>query len=257
MNVFVNYNKRNTFATRMELNGSSLSVYVRKNQVESDQSFDLDQIVAQYSEDHGCVALGVSEKWFAWKETTRVSYLYRMPAGRSFSSEFVIGNAVKDDGTQSGSHNVASPAWVLAQDGHYPLLFILTPYKGCSLSDCTIIWKAIEGQPNAAQFLIDGVSQASVVPVSSIKEYLSSWLPISLSGPDTISAGASAQYAISCEVPSDIYITASCGFINRAVAKSGQSLTIDTRGLQPGEKIEIKLGYKWWPGASKKTVAIQ
>jgi hypothetical protein len=180
-----------------------------------------------------------------------------MPAGKTFHSEFVLGEADKGDGESGGRFNVASPAWVLKESGMYPLLFILTPYAGCSLADCTLIWKAIEGQPDMANFLVDGQDQATAPIISSIKQYMADWLPITLNGPDTLAPDATASYAIACEVPSNIYITASCGLLNRTIARAGQQLLVDARGLAAGDKIEIKLGYKWWPGASKKAVTIQ
>jgi hypothetical protein len=256
MNILLNYNKRNTFPSKLEMTGALLSVSAGPNQSET-TTFDLNEIVAQYSEDHGCVALGSAESGLVWKETTRLSYNYRMPAGRSFSSEFVTGSAVKDDGSQPGASNVASPAWVMSQDNYASLLFILTPHKGCALADCTLIWKAIEGEPDQAQFIIDGQDQAGATAIGSVKDYLASWLPITLTGPDTIATDGTAQFTIGCEAPSDIHITASCGVINRAIAKNGQVLTLDARGLAAGEKVEIKLGYKWWPGASKKVVTVQ
>lgn len=256
MNVLINYNKRNTYPSKMELVGASLSVSAGPNPDEK-TTFNLDDIVSQYSEDHGCVALGCAERGLVWKETTRLSYNYRMSAGRSFSSDLVVGAPVKDDGTKTGSSNVASPAWVLSQDGHAPLLFILTPHKGCALSDCTLIWKAIAGHPERAQFSIDGIDQAGATSIDSIKSYLAGWMPITLNGPSSIASGSTAQFTIGGNADVDIYITASCGVINRSIAKSGQVLTLDARGLSAGESIEIKLGYKWWPGASKKVVTIQ
>jgi hypothetical protein len=259
MNIFQNYNKAKSLASRLVLQGANLTVSLGPVDAANTATFDLEEIVARFAEDHGCVALGTNSvtNGVAWFETTRISNIYRMPAGKTFHSEFVLGEADKGDAEGGGRFNVASPAWVLKESGMYPLLFILTPYAGCSLADCTLIWKAIEGQPDMAKFVVDGQDQANAPAISSIKQHMAEWLPITLTGPETIEADGSAQYTISCGTPSNIYITASCGVLNRSIAKNGQVLSVDARGLVAGDQIEIKLGYKWWPGASKKVVTIQ
>jgi hypothetical protein len=259
MNVFQNYNKAKTLASRLELTGASLSVGLGPVEADNTATFDLNDIVARFSEDHGCVALATNGMFnsLSWFETTRISNMYRMPANKAFASDFALGEAVKSDSESEGRYNVASPAWVLKENGMYPLLFILTPFSGCTLSDCTLIWKAIEGQPEMARFIVDGQDQENAAVIASIKQHMAEWLPITLAGPDTVAADGTAQYMISAEVPSNIYISASSGILNRSIAKNGQTLLIDARGLAAGEQIEIKLGYKWWPGASKKVVTVQ
>ena len=76
MNLFVNYRKVFTYSSKIELTGSQLKV---KAGFPDEQTYDLNDIIARYGEDHGCIALAIGDNTgtLIWHETTRMSYVYR------------------------------------------------------------------------------------------------------------------------------------------------------------------------------------
>ena len=263
MNLFINYRKVFTYSSKIELTGSQLKV---KAGFPDEQTYDLNDIIARYGEDHGCIALAIGHNTgtLIWHETTRMSYVYRTPMGKSYTSLLQDNYSINYDKNNAGQHNAASPAWVLTEAGNLtPVLFVMTPFRGCTVDDVTIVYHSArypdapeDHVPSTHEFYIDGVLQTNVTEMPSIKEWLSSWLPVNIDGPSSIAPNSTATFTISAATQADIYVSATCGVINRLVAKNGQTLMLDTRGLVAGDVVEIKSGYKFWPGISRKTVAV-
>jgi hypothetical protein len=264
MQVFVNYRKVFSRSAKIELNGSMLTVSSREDDA---TTYDLNEIIARYGEDHGCVALafGAIRSELVWHETTRMSSLYRTPMGKSYTSLLQDMYSINTDLAATGRYNASSPAWALNEAGNLiPILFLMTPYRGCSVDELTIVYHDVrypdapEGHvPTTHQFILNGQLLTDVPEMRSIKEWLGAWLPITFDGPDAVAADSVVQYEINADTAADLYVTATAGVINRSLAKTGQVLTLDTRGLAVGETIEIKGGYKFWPNASKKVVTVQ
>jgi hypothetical protein len=87
-------------------------------------------------------------------------------------------------------------------------------------------------------------------------EFLISWLPITITGPDTIAAGSVQEYTTVAPANTTVLLETDVGVINRSRVTNGRTFTLDTTGLEPGETVTIKAGYKFWAGASKKIITL-
>ncbi|MFN4282442.1 MAG: hypothetical protein ACK4NA_07365 [Alphaproteobacteria bacterium] len=227
---------------------------------------DLSEVIEKYAEDHGCIALCYSPKFpdeLIWHETTRFSYAERMPSNRSYTSIMEIGLSVNDTPNARGRHNAASPAWVLKQRlGATPFLYLLTPVRGCSVEDAIVVFHGADNEPGTPEknrtthdILVDG-KRTSPPPLPSLKMFLETWLPIGIDGPGQIDATTSADFHIAAPEGATVHLEATAGIINRSQARNGQRFTLDTRGLDAGDHIEIRAGYKFWSGVSSKTIVL-
>lgn len=230
------------------------------------QSHDLAEIIDQYSEDHGCIALCYtprSKNELIWHETTRFTYGERISSDRSYTSMMQIGLSINDTPQKLGRHNAASPAAILKQRlDATPILYLLTPSRRCAVEDAIIVFHGVDPDPSIPEELrtthsltLDGNLQAPPM-MPSLKMFLEKWLPIRINGPDSIRADQTEKYLLTNTHGGEIYVEATGGVLNRSRAKSGQRIQLDTRGLEAGEEIIIKAGYKFWSGISQKKIEI-
>jgi hypothetical protein len=230
------------------------------------QSYNLAEIIGRYSEDHGCIALCYTPRFkdeLVWHETTRFTYGERISSDRSYSSMMQDGLSINDTPQKRGRHNAASPAAILKQRlDATPVLYLLTPARGCSVNNSIIVFHGVDPDPGIPEefrtthsLSVDGNIQAPPM-MPSLKMFLESWLPIAIGGPDLIPADQTAKYLLTNMQGGEIYLEATGGILNRSRAKNGQQVLLDTRGLETGEEITIKAGYKFWPGISQKKIAI-
>ena len=174
-----------------------------------------------------------------------------------------VGLSINDTPQTIGRHNAASPAAILKQRlDATPILYLLTPVRGCSVGDCILVFHGVDSDPSMSDEFRTTHSLSveeelqSPPMMQSLKMFLEVWLPISLGGPDTISPDSGAEYFVSNASGGKIYLEVNSGILNRSRAKSGQSIFLDTRGLSAGEEVVIKAGYKFWPSVSKKKILI-
>lgn len=93
------------------------------------------------------------------------------------------------------------------------------------------------------------------------------FLPV-VTGPSTIPVESEASFAVQLQssegdeisLPADIYVEATSGILNRArvaLTDSGfGSFMVSARGLQAGDQIKIKAGFRYFSGAFEKIVAV-
>ena len=230
------------------------------------RSYDLATVIKAYGEDHGCIALCWSPKFpeeLIWHETTRFSCLERIASDRSYSSIMEIGPSLRDTPTTKGRHNAASPSWVLRQRlDATAFLYLLTPAKNCTVEDAILIFHDVQNDPDTAdidktihRLLVDKKVQ-SPPALESLKLFLETWLVIKIEGPEKAPPNTYVDLTANCTSGGDIFLEATAGLLNRSRAKSGQRIQLDTRGLEAGEELVIKAGYKFWPGIAQKRIVI-
>lgn len=105
------------------------------------------------------------------------------------------------------------------------------------------------------KLFVDGKLQ-SPPALPSLKLFLESWLPIEIKGPAKMKPDTIADFTIGAPEGAVVYIEATAGIINRMRARDGQKFSLETRGLETGEEIAIKAGYKFWPGVAEKRVVL-
>jgi hypothetical protein len=212
-------------------------------------SFKLSELVTKFSQDHGCIALlpkkmindEVSD--LVALETTQLSLPEKSKSGESFDSEE----------TTPGKFLSGSPWSVVnGRFRSYAYVYILTPTKDCSVDDLIIIYR----DTDSADITING-DTPSAVSIASTKQFLDAWMPISIDGPGTIKAGEKLEYTVSSTNGTIVYLETDIGIINRTRIASGKSFVLDAYGLESGETITIKTGYKFWHGVSKKVITVE
>ena len=209
-------------------------------------TFDLSEIISNYSQDHGCIAIHpvnmMDGGQLVVTETTQLSLPEKVAIGDSYTSV----------DTTTGKYYSGSPFSVInTRYRSYCYLYILTPYANCNVSDLIIVYR---DTPNAV-ILNDGSSVSSNA-ITSMKAYLDAWLPITVNGPTTITAGSSQSYTINSQEGTTVYLTLDNGITNRTKIKNGQSFLINTEGLSSGEVITVKLGYKYWASVSEFQITL-
>jgi hypothetical protein len=250
------------------------------------QTVDLQDAVYKYAEDHGCIGLGFyntstntynqNQMMYGklqFIETARLTCPYRTASLKTYSSLYIPSNAKLANGAQSqpdsytsnsaasGSFLVASPSWAMNELGYGAILYICTPYIGCTLDECTLIYRSTIGAETGntfVTFINNGVTlDPKTVPDSkSMKTFLGNYLPVTISGANSVAANSTAQYVITANTQANVYLSVSSGTINRLKCKSGKTVTLNTAGLSSGETIEIGAGYKFYPNISTYTITI-
>jgi hypothetical protein len=242
------------------------------------QIFDLQDTINKYGEDNGCIGLGYKiteinvSAPMQWMETSRLTYIYRTQANTSYASFLKPNEAMGTGNTPGpeapttntslqGLYTVSSPAWIMSELGYISLFYIITPYIGCTLDECSLIYRSTIGAEignTYAHFVLNGNTFAyNTAPDSkSMKTFMRNYLPITFNGPNTVSANSTAIYTVTANTQANLYLTVSSGTINRLKCKSGQTITLNTAGLSSGEIIELSGGYKFYPNTSKIDITI-
>ena len=210
-------------------------------------SFSLSSLVSAYAEDHGCIAIipqtmAMNSKMMVI-ETTQLSLPEKSAPGTSYTSYV----------TSEGKHYAGSPYSVIdSRYSSYGYLYILTPTANCSITDVTIIYR----DSPSANVTVLGTPIVPKGTIPSTHAFLADWLPITITGPDTVTAGDKATYTLTGTPGTTIYLSTDIGVINRSRVAEGRTVQLDTSGLEAGEQVTIKVGYKHWSGVSTKVITI-
>jgi hypothetical protein len=218
---------------------------------EAEDSFSLSDLIAKYSQDHGCIALLPKDMTsrevskFVALETTQLSLPEKTVSGNSYSSEV----------TTPGKHLSGSPYNVISgRYSSYGYVYILTPTINCAVEDLIIIYR----DTGSADVTVDGQSVVNTATaIESTKLFLDSWMPVAINGPLTIKTGEKNTYTVTSTAGTTIYLESNIGIINRSRVVSGKSFVLDAYGLEPGEVITVKAGYKYWHGVSTLDVIVE
>jgi len=216
-------------------------------------TFSLSELISTYSQDHGCIALfpkamHIGEMQdFMPMETTQLSLNER--AGGDPGS---IQQKTTVTPAAAGKEYPGSPWSVInSRYASYSYLYILTPYAGCSVDEITIVYR-----DSAPVVTKDSQEVTPAQSILSMKVFLNSWLPITVAGPDTITLGQTATYTVTAPANTTVYVSSDIGIVNRARVAPGKTFILNTDGLEVGETVTIKAGYKFWAGVTKKTITV-
>lgn len=215
---------------------------------------DLREVVRDFSQDHGVIAVGEKDGRPLVVETTTLSY-----ANRSLRTLNEAGNAWR-----------SSPLAAYRDAGttFYPACMLLTPLKGCDVDDCTLYLFGSPGtitypQTDLSPERTVGQTQVSVngqplsaSPAPRLAEFLTSWLPISLTGGSQVAAGGSLALTVVGPDGPEIYLEAMAGSLSRSRARNGDVVVLHATDLTPGTQARIKAGYKYWPGKTDLMVDV-
>jgi hypothetical protein len=208
--------------------------------------FKISELIQNFSQDHGCIAIFpenfvLNAKMIA-VETTQLSLPHKTGFNLSQNTSETL----------PGKQMAGSPFHALwNMYGSYAFLYILTPHKGCNANDLSIIYRDTSG----VSISVNGAGINST-KINSTKMFLDAWLPITISGPDEIVAGETAEFSVSSVENVNIYVSADIGILNRSKVMHEGSFKLNTDGLEVGETITIKAGYKFWTSKSTKTITI-
>ena len=210
-------------------------------------TFSLSSLVANYSQDHGCIAVipqgMVMNSRMMVIETTQLSLPEKASPGDSYTSYT----------TSEGKHYAGSPYSVIdSRYNSYGYLYILTPTANCAVNDCSIIYR-----DHNANIIVNGTQQDPFTTIRSTHAFLANWMPITISGGSTITAGEKAMYTVTGTPGTTIYLSADVGVINRTRVAEGGTFQLDTSGLTASEQVTIKVGYKYWSGVSTKVITLE
>jgi hypothetical protein len=210
-------------------------------------TFSLSDLIQKYSQDHGCIALfpqGMNDdSTFLAVETTQLSLPDKTKPNEGYISQT----------TTEGKQFSGSPYSVVnGRYASYAYLYILTPSINCSVDEITIVYRA-----NNPDVELNGVQQTGAQEIISMKNYLDTWLPISIDGAPTMTAGQSQEYTVTAPENTTVYLSADIGMLNRARVKNGSVFKLNTDGLEAGEVVTIKAGYKFWDGVSRKEITLE
>ncbi len=90
-------------------------------------------------------------------------------------------------------------------------------------------------------------------------------LELSLEGPESIAAGGEAELELSCRLdgalnlkPVDVYLTHSNGYLPQTrLSVNGQAkIKVLALGLEEGQQMVVKAGWKYWTNAAHKTLTV-
>lgn len=155
-----------------------------------------------------------------------------------------------------------------------PILLVYTPFADADFSRCSFVL-----QYNDALGCVHNFDAAHQVPPAAADWHTLTFeqqlgvkglLPaLKLAGPDVIAAGEAAAFTVSLHDPdsaalipdcaSRLYLESDGGYLpkRQLVAASGAaSFNLSALGLSPGEQIKLKAGWRNYPGAAEKIIAV-
>ena len=132
-----------------------------------------------------------------------------------------------------------------------PLVTVATPYKGCSIDEADIIvFMDNSVQPVGWEFTRQIQSFTPYVQQQFVA-------PITIAGPGTAQAGNAVTFqVVAPHAKQTIYLEATAGVLNRQRLSGSGSVRLDTTGLDSGETIKLKAGYRYWPGDAEKQIKL-
>lgn len=239
---------------RFSLDGDLLTYSFSLEEGEPSHTVNLRDVVRDYSQDHGVIAIGDNKGRPVVVEVTTLSY-----ANRSLRN-------LNEDGTAWRSSPLA--AYRDVSSTFYPACMILTPFKGCDLDSCTLYFFGSPGTitypaTNLSPAATIGQTQVSVngeplsaAPAPRLTEFLNSWLPISLVGGSQVAVGGSLALTVVAPDEPEVYLEALAGTLSRSRARNGDVVVLNAANLVPGTTARIKAGYKYWPGKIELSVDV-
>ena len=129
----------------------------------------------------------------------------------------------------------------------FRLFWLLTPYKGCSLDEATLLLYD-DGHVDLSTLSIDEFIDG--VP---FKPYP----PITINAPQVIVCDQSIDIDITQTIPgTSIRLEATAGVLNRSRINHSALVRLTAQGLAPGQQIKIKAGYQYWTGDAEHLITV-
>ena len=253
MDFFALSTNRNFTQNNISINGDTLSISIIDNTATDLGSqtytgqFSLKELLEKNSQDHGCIAI------FPAQYTPDAPLIAVETTQISFPSRTGVNLSQNTPETMVGKQHAGSPFSVLSEKyGSYAFVYILTPFKGCSANDVTFVYRDTQ---NAV--VTNNGNPVTSLKMSSMKSFLDAWMPIKITGPSSVNAGEKDTYTVTCPDNATVYLTADIGVINRNRIANNGTFTLDTSGLEAGEVVNIKAGYKFWSGVSTTKITLE
>lgn len=132
-----------------------------------------------------------------------------------------------------------------------PLVTVATPYKNCPIDEADIIvFMDKSVQPVGWEFARQIQSFTPYVQQQFVA-------PITIAGPGVVQAGNAATFqVVAPHAKQTIYLEATAGILNRQRLLGSGTVRLDTTGLDAGETIKLKAGYRYWPGDAEKQIKL-
>ena len=128
------------------------------------------------------------------------------------------------------------------------LAWLITPHKGCSLEDATLLLYD-DGQIDLSSLTIDET-------VADLR--YRAFPVIGIDGPSTVSPGDSVSLSVTQAIPGAvIYLQTTAGVLNKSRLSSSGTVQITAQGLDSGDQIKIKAGYRHWTGDAEHIITVQ
>jgi len=151
---------------------------------------------------------------------------------------------------------------LLARRGWQSLLTLFVPHRAALPADCVIAVNAHPDHPPRITALV-----AMTAQFGGVAEAAAGTLPqIVLLPPPSVAAGTSVDIPLQVRsggqplvAPCDLYLEASAGYLprRRQVVNGGVGLLrFSALGLDAGDSVHLKAGWKFWPGAAEADIAI-
>jgi hypothetical protein len=128
----------------------------------------------------------------------------------------------------------------------FRLFWLITPYKGCSLEDATLLLTD-DGHIDLSELTVD----------EYVDTRFRAYQPIVINAPQVIGCDQSVDIDIVQTIPgTSIRLEASSGVLNRTRLDRSGSVRLTAQGLDPGEQITIKAGYKYWTSDTEHIITV-
>lgn len=144
--------------------------------------------------------------------------------------------------------------------GRVPVVLVATPYKGCSLDDCTVFVLADDNTAHegfefdAETPLLGHFIRGDLFDEFGIPNFMEK---IKILGPDTMNSNSTIELEI---IPpyekQTVYVEYDSGYINKTKFTGSNKILVDSKFLSSGDQITIKVGYKYWVSDNKKIITI-
>ena len=241
---------RNIVTNQVEIHGDSLKISItdQNDDLQSKPSFvgefSISQLIADYSQDHGCIALFPS----MFADGAPIVALETTQASLPFKTGVNLSQNLPN--TLEGKQFAGSPFSIITNTfGSYAFAYILTPFKNCSKDDLIVVVRDSESLDLKAEG-----ATPSTQSIASMKYFLDAWMPITITGPSAMSVDSTQTFTVEAPDNAVVYLSSDIGVLNRSQVRNGGSFILNTDGLLAGESITIKAGYKYWASVSKKTI---
>jgi len=226
-------------SVRVELHGNVMTCVLEFHGEHKAFDIDLLEVSRKFSQDHGVIAIGVENGEALIVETTAISVGLR-------GSPFVGTKGLERRDTPLGVYRT------FCESNSFPICYLMTPTKGCDISDVTVYWFVNDG---VTDIRVDGSAlHADDAPI--MPSFLASWLPIEVEGPSTIGPDARANFIVHAPQGAEVHLEVTAGLLNRNRARDGDTVVLTAYGVSAGTVARIKAGYKYWPSKVEHAITV-